>query len=425
MCTGLPRLCSALVLALVYLNPFIGDWDGLDYTIFSLHGRPSSMALGRSAFTLFNFLLYQTAHAVFGVRPEQAYLLFKFVVVVHDAVGGYGVLDFGARPLGFDAGGDDSCFLVACSPILVIYGGQVMTDVPSVLFSATALAIHLRGLKTTAVWLILAGAASARNWSESERDGWVLSSVADRCAIRGRLWFQPEDNWNCGLLADRLLRIRDRSVRSLVWRITELSRRLVCLALLDAARGGATSDCLRQSAAFPDLLFPGSRPLILISLPFALWKEWRTRGASHSVFTAAVVGLFATAMLFLNYSTTINWRYFLTGLPGLAPLAGDYFLRIQTKRFGTEQRGFVSAIIGIALVAFFMGVLIQPKSNEYFSRLAQAKTYDAQLKLMPRDAVVIAGAQTVAVQYWRASAWESGIGLASARAGPRDNSNQR
>ncbi|PYS68477.1 MAG: hypothetical protein DMF73_16680, partial [Acidobacteria bacterium] len=38
----------ALILTLVYLNPFIGDWDGLDYTIFSLHARPSSMALGRS-----------------------------------------------------------------------------------------------------------------------------------------------------------------------------------------------------------------------------------------------------------------------------------------------------------------------------------------------------------------------------------------
>src|SRR5258705_11940994 len=71
----------ALVLALVYLNPFIGDWDGLDYTIFSLHGRPSSMALGRSLFTLFNFALYRTAHASFGLRPEQAYLLFKFAVV--------------------------------------------------------------------------------------------------------------------------------------------------------------------------------------------------------------------------------------------------------------------------------------------------------------------------------------------------------
>src|ERR1700741_1598380 len=77
----LPPALVALVLALVYLNPFIGDWDGLDYTIFSLHGRPSSMALGRSLFTLFNFLLYKTAHSIFGLRPEHAYLIFKFVVV--------------------------------------------------------------------------------------------------------------------------------------------------------------------------------------------------------------------------------------------------------------------------------------------------------------------------------------------------------
>src|SRR5437764_236078 len=77
----LPPALIALLLTLVYLNPFIGDWDGLDYTIFSLHGRPSSMALGRSLFTLFNFGLYRLAHLLFGVRPDQAYLLFKYAVV--------------------------------------------------------------------------------------------------------------------------------------------------------------------------------------------------------------------------------------------------------------------------------------------------------------------------------------------------------
>src|ERR1051325_11904226 len=78
----LPTALVALILTLIYLNPFIGDWDGLDYTIFSLHGRPSSMALGRSLFTLFNFALYKIAHLIFGVGPEHAYLLFKFAVVV-------------------------------------------------------------------------------------------------------------------------------------------------------------------------------------------------------------------------------------------------------------------------------------------------------------------------------------------------------
>jgi hypothetical protein len=147
-----------------------------------------------------------------------------------------------------------------------------------------------------------------------------------------------------------------------------------------------------------------SAPLITVALPFAAVKEWQERRLTLSL-TAAVVGLFATVMLFFNYSTTINWRYFLTGLPAMAPLAGDFYQRMQTKRFGTENRAFLSAVVGIALIAALMIILIPPAGNEYFNRLAQAKTYDERLKLIPRDAVVIAGAQTVAVQYWR------GIGL--------------
>src|SRR6266849_6203244 len=77
----------ALVLTLIYLNPFIGDWDGLDYTVFSLRGQPSSMALGRSLFTLFNHELYAVAHAIFGVRPDQPYLLFICAESSRDGLG--------------------------------------------------------------------------------------------------------------------------------------------------------------------------------------------------------------------------------------------------------------------------------------------------------------------------------------------------
>ena len=61
-----------------------------------------------------------------------------------------------------------------------------------------------------------------------------------------------------------------------------------------------------------------------------------------------------------------------------------------------------------------MGLLIKPKSSEYFNRLALAKDYIEELKLIPRDAVVIAGSQTVAVTYWRgigAGEWDHiGVG---------------
>ena len=44
------------MLVLYFVDPFIGDWDGMDYTMLSLDGYPSSMALGRNLFILHNHL---------------------------------------------------------------------------------------------------------------------------------------------------------------------------------------------------------------------------------------------------------------------------------------------------------------------------------------------------------------------------------
>src|ERR1041384_6507904 len=51
-----------------------------------------------------------------------------------------------------------AALLIAFSPVFVLYGGQVMTDVPSVLLLATALIIHMRGLRQRKLWLVLLGA---------------------------------------------------------------------------------------------------------------------------------------------------------------------------------------------------------------------------------------------------------------------------
>ena len=45
------------------------------------------------------------------------------------------------------------------SPVFVLYGGQVMTDVPSVLLLCVALIVHYRGLQQERVWLVMLGAA--------------------------------------------------------------------------------------------------------------------------------------------------------------------------------------------------------------------------------------------------------------------------
>jgi 4-amino-4-deoxy-L-arabinose transferase-like glycosyltransferase len=389
----------ALILTLVYLNPFIGDWDGLDYTVFSLRGEPSSMALGRSLFTLFNHELYALSHALFGVRPAQAYLVFKFAVVIQTPLAVI-VCWILARDLtGSIRSATVAALLVALSPMLVIYGGQVMTDVPSVLFTASALLIHLRGVRKRQIWLILAGAAALGlgvNLRETVGlylpwlvvapfvGGWKIN--ARNLVVIGSslliFFLFAFGIWTAWFLSDPVYRAN--------WHIWLSSMKS------ESERHPVGVANLRPFF----LYFFLAAPLVFVALPIAAWKEWRARGWTL-MLTAAAVGLFATGMLFFNYSTTINWRYFLTGVPALTPLVGDYFVKSQTAKLSSERRGFVTAIVGVALVAGLMGLLVRPAGSEYFNRLALAKTYDGRLNLMPRDAVVIAGSQTVAVNYWR------------------------
>lgn len=408
----MPPALVALVLTLIYLNPFIGDWDGLDYTVFSLRGEPSSMALGRSLFTIFNHGLYTLAHALFGVQPAQAYLLFKYAVVVQTPLAVI-VCWILARDLtGSVYSATIAALLVALSPMLVIYGGQVMTDVPSVLFSAAALAVHLRGVQRRRVWLILGGAALlGLGVNLRETVGLYLAWLVIAPFAGGwRL-----DRRTIVVLAGSLVFFFVFAFGIFaIWFASDPVYRAHWHIWLSSMQ----SESARHPVGIANLrpffiYFFLAAPLIFVALPVAAWKEWRERGRTLTL-TAAAVGLFANAMLFFNYSTTINWRYFLTGVPALAPLVGDYFVRSQTERLGSKRRGFVTAIVGVALVAGLMGLLIRPAGSEYFNRLALAKTYDARLNLMPRDAVVIAGSQTVAVNYWRgigAGEWDAiGVG---------------
>src|SRR2546423_6989768 len=77
----LPIALLAFLLALLFRDPFAGDWDALDYTVLAVRGTPSSMLFGRALFIYTNHYAYTLAHALFGLRPERAYLLFKYMVV--------------------------------------------------------------------------------------------------------------------------------------------------------------------------------------------------------------------------------------------------------------------------------------------------------------------------------------------------------
>ena len=114
------------------------------------------------------------------------------------------------------------------------------------------------------------------------------------------------------------------------------------------------------------------------------------------------VAFFANLLLFFNYSTTVNWRYFLTGLPGIVPLGAFWMLRLAQRPLKTEHRAFIACALGIAMLAITFSVFVRPVSHEYIERRAMSKEYRHVLEQVPLDAIMISGAQTIAVHYWAA-----------------------
>jgi len=399
----LPPALAGLALTLIYLNPFIGDWDGLDYTVASIRGEPSSMALGRALFTLTNHTLYAIAHKFFGLAPEHAYLIFKFAVVAQMPLAIIACWIFTRDLTDSRESATVAALLVALSPMMVIYSGQVMTDVPSVFLTASALAIHVRGLQTRRIALIFAGAivlGLAVNMRETA--GLYFSWLVLAPFIAG---WKFDRRRGAAVLASLLLFAMFALGIFALWYATHTDYRATWHVWAESSQNEAARHPLQLANLKPFLvyLFLAS-PLIFIAVPFAIWREFRARRWSL-LLLSALCGLFADAMLFFNYSTIINWRYFLTGLPAMAPVAGDFLFRSQTEKLKSARRGLVTAIAGVVVIAVAMGFLFQPRSNEYLNRLALAKDYKATLDLLPRNAVVIAGSQTVAVTYWR------GIGI--------------
>ena len=155
----MPPAIIALLLVLYFVDPFIGDWDGMDYTMLSLAGYPSSMALGRNLFIFSNHILFVIARELFGIRPENAYLIFKYAVVAQSPLAVIACWILARDISGSLYTATTAALLIVFSPVFVLYSGQVMTDVPSVLLLATALIIHLRGIRQNNFRLLLIGAA--------------------------------------------------------------------------------------------------------------------------------------------------------------------------------------------------------------------------------------------------------------------------
>jgi Dolichyl-phosphate-mannose-protein mannosyltransferase len=404
----LPPALIGLALVISFIDPFIGDWDGMDYTMLSLAGYPSSMALGRNLFIFGNHTLFVIARALFHLQPENAYLLFKYAVVAQAPlaiIGCWFLAHTVSRSL-YTA--TISALLIACSPVFVLYGGQVMTDVPSVLLLTTALIVHLRGVQKKNLWLILAGAGlMGLGVNLRETIGFYtpwLILVPFACG------WKPKRRELLYIAASCLIFILLAFGWFAYWFITDPHYRGIWYGWRESMREESSRHPVALANLLPFVMYLFvTGPLVFISLPFAPFREWRERKLSP-MLVLWIVAFFADVLLFFNYSTTVNWRYFLTGLPGLAPLAAHWLLHISKRVFSNTRRAFAACLSAVALVTIVFGIFMRPVSFEFIQRRALSKHYKDRLRHLPEDAVMISGSQTIAVTYWAAigtGKWET------------------
>jgi hypothetical protein len=290
--------------------------------------------------------------------------------------------------------------LIVFSPVFVVYGGQVMTDVPSVLLLATALIIHLRGVQQRKFWLVLIGAGlMGLGMNLRETIGFYAPWLVLAPFVFGWKFQRKEILWvaaSCVLFA--VLALGWFSY----WFITDPHYRWVWNGWRESMRNESARHPITIANLVPYLMYYFiSAPLVFLTILFAPVLEWLKRGMSP-MLVLWLVGFCANLLLFFNYSTTVNWRYFLTGLPGIVPLGAFWLLRIAQKRFGTERRALVACSVAILVLTITFIICVRPVNSEFIERRAMSKDYRHRLEAVPLDAIMISGGQTIAVHYWAA-----------------------
>jgi len=396
----LPPVAVALLFTLYFLDPFAGDWDALDYTVSAVHGQPSSMLFGRMLFIFTNHAAYRVARALFGLQSDQAYLLFKYMVVCQTPFAVVACWTLARELTASHAAATVAALMLALSPFFIVYSGQAMTETPSILLLCVALVIHLRGVRGRKSWQVLLGAALLGlcvNIREPVGFFGVWLVIAPTCY--GWTWKRRE--LYLTISACVLFLICALAPFALWWLADVNNYRLYWYGWVASMRAESAVHpvSLRNLVPFFQLFFIAA-PVTVALLPFALRREWRERGWTP-LLALALVGLFVNLVLLANYSVVINGRYQLSGLPALVPLTAAYLLRRTSVRTGSARRGLAYACALVASLALLTGSIVYVFAARTLANHALTKEYRARLAQLPPDAVVMAGGQTVSVNYYR------------------------
>lgn len=394
-------MLAAWALAWLVRDPFVSDWDGFDYAAQVIQATPSPLGLGRALFLGYNQVLWQIAHHASGLSPEQLPHLMKYAVIAQSGLAVAGLYALYREITQERLAAIAATLAVMLSPIFIIWSGRGMSEIPGVLMFAWSLCWAIRSAragkpKSFLIAAILFGlSANMREFSLFYLP--VIPLLAWHMAQRKRQWW-----WVAAVSLASLVAV---FAGPLFWLLKWPAYYLPSLQTwyaLSAQERREHPVSLRNLWVLLAYAIPVSPVVapVLIAARKNLVLILGERSADVSrrlLLLLSGCGLLSMIVLIANHDLSLNPRYLLTGLLGIAPLCGQ--LLAERWRMVPPPRMLLVSLIALTILNL-SGVLAFLHRVQW-PRTKAASEYRQKIQSLPDNAVFIVGRHSPLIDFYR------------------------
>ncbi len=386
----LPLMAFAWSMAWIFQDPFISDWDGFDYTAATIQGLPSALGLGRALFLGYNHLLWRLLEDWQIVTHESAYKILRYGAIALSGPAVAGLYALGRQLAMGRPAALAGAMILALSPPYILYSGRSMSEIPGF----TAL--------NWSLWLLI------RSLRRGSAGGYLLSALALGLAANIRefaFFYIPMvviGGWIFGQRWRAIIPAAGLAVMTsfsgmIFWYLRRGNLYLDTVInwyRLSAEERRLHPVTWQNLGFFGDYAYECSVAVVFL-MPLALALLWPRRHL-RPLLWLGINGLLADIALLTNHDLSLNPRYLLTGMTGLAPICGWAIAEI----FNRDKLRAMALAAGIAVltVITFIGISPDIFYQERNARLAQ--DYLDRVKSLPWNSAFIVGARSPLINFY-------------------------
>ena len=377
-------------LAWKFQDPFISDWDGFDYTAYAVQGMPSALGLGRALFLGYNHLLWRILHHWDLIPHENAYLLLRYGAIAMSGPAVAGLYALGKELTASRLAAFCGALILALSPFYVMYSGRAMSEIPGFLLLNWSLWWMVRSLRLQRTGQFLL-AATAVGLSANVREFAVF--YFPFLLIAPRLY---GFRWRMGIGA--VLLAGSAAVAGMAFWLLKGGQlywdAVTTWYRLSAHERELNPVTWKNLAFFGDYSYSCSVAVVFLT-PIAMALLWPRRDL-RPLLWLGLWGLLADLALIANHDLSVNPRYLLMGMTGLAPLCGWGLARIF---HWDPRRGFALAT-AIAILTLVNYVQLAREVFYQQRNAIAAHEYLKKVEAFPWNSGFIAGMRSPLINFY-------------------------